>query len=124
MTPASIAANVLFVDDPSRSKEFYERAFGVAPVNEDDDAVTFRYDGTIVHLLRREAAQQQVAPAQVGSAGCCMLTILVEDADAACAELHERGVELVNGPVDQPWGIRAAIFADPDGHLWEVAAKL
>ncbi len=124
MIPASLGATVLFIEDPQRSKEFYERAFGLTAVNEDDDAVTFRFDNTLVHLLRRESAQQQVAPAQPGRAPCCMLTIWVEDADAACAELRERAVELVNGPVDQPWGIRAAIFADPDGHLWEVAAQL
>ena len=33
-----------------------------------------------------------------------------------------KGSILVNGPVDQPWGVRAAIFPDPSGHLWEVAA--
>ena len=99
MIPASLAATVLYIEDPRRSKEFYERAFGLAPVNEDENSVTFRFDKTLIHLLRK-------------------------DADDACAELRERGVELVNGPVDQPWGIRAATFADPDGHLWEVAAEL
>ena len=124
MIPASLAATVLFIDDPRRSKEFYERAFGLAPVNEDENSVTFPFDKTLIHLLRKDAAARQIAPAQVGHAACCLLTILVKDADDACAELRERGVELVNGPVDQPWGIRAAIFADPDGHLWEVAAEL
>lgn len=31
------------------------------------------------------------------------------------------GIDLVNGPIDRPWGIRTALFADPDGHLWEFA---
>lgn len=122
MIPASLGATVLFIDDVQASKEFYERAFALRAVNEDDDAVTFRFDNTLVHLLRRTSAEQQVAPARAGSAPACMLTIWVEDADAACATLRERGVDLVNGPVDQPWGVRAAIFADPSGHLWEVAA--
>ena len=52
------------------------------------------------------------------------LTIWVEDTDAACAELAKRGVELLNGPVDRPWGLRTASFTDPDGHIWEVAAKI
>ena len=123
MIPASLGATVLFIDDVQRSKDFYERAFGLAPVNEVEDAVTFRFDNTLVHLLRADAAQDQIAPAKAGRAPSCLLTIWVDDADAACGELRDRGVELVNGPVDQPWGVRAAIFADPDGHLWEVAAE-
>src|SRR5206468_12511116 len=31
---------------------------------------------------------------------------------------------LLNGPIDRPWGMRTAAFADPDGHIWEVAAKI
>ena len=26
--------------------------------------------------------------------------------------------------VDRPWGLRTATFTDPDGHIWEVAAKI
>jgi lactoylglutathione lyase len=26
--------------------------------------------------------------------------------------------------MDRVWGVRTAAFADPDGHVWEVAAKL
>ena len=48
-------------------------------------------------------------------------TIEVEDVDAMCAELASRGVELLNGPMDRPWGIRTASFKDPGGHIWEIA---
>ena len=48
----------------------------------------------------------------------------VEDVDAVCSERHARGVALLNGPMDRAWGVRTAAFADPDGHVWEVAAKL
>ena len=48
---------------------------------------------------------------------------LNEDAvvDATCAWLAQRGVELLNGPMDRPWGIRTATFQDPAGHIWEIA---
>lgn len=36
-------------------------------------------------------------------------------------ELKTRGVELLNGPVDRPWGNRTASFRDPDGYVWEIA---
>jgi uncharacterized glyoxalase superfamily protein PhnB len=38
-----------------------------------------------------------------------------------CADLTSRGVKLLNGPMDRPWGIRTAAFADPAGHVWEIA---
>ena len=40
------------------------------------------------------------------------------------AELAGRGVELLNGPVNRPWGVRTASFADPGGHIWEIAQEL
>ena len=46
------------------------------------------------------------------------LQMVVDDADAARAELIERGVEV--GEVEQfPWG-RFVHFKDPDGNLWHV----
>jgi len=48
-------------------------------------------------------------------------TIGVDDVDAMCAELAARGVTLLNGPMDRPWGIRTASFRDPAGHIWEIA---
>ena len=44
--------------------------------------------------------------------------------DAVCAELARRGVQLLNGPMDRPWGIRTASFTDPAGHIWEIAQDL
>jgi len=48
----------------------------------------------------------------------------VDDVDAVCEDLASRGVELLNGPMDRPWGMRTAAFADPDGHVWEVGAAV
>jgi predicted enzyme related to lactoylglutathione lyase len=46
------------------------------------------------------------------------LQVVVSDADAARAELLERGVEV--GEVEEfPWG-RFVFFADPDGNSWAV----
>ena len=46
------------------------------------------------------------------------LQVVVDDADAARAELAERGVEV--GEVQEfPWG-RFVFFSDPDGNQWSV----
>jgi uncharacterized glyoxalase superfamily protein PhnB len=50
-----------------------------------------------------------------------MFTVPVEDVDAVCEELQGRGIELLNGPMDRPWGPRTACFVDPSGHVWEIA---
>jgi predicted enzyme related to lactoylglutathione lyase len=46
------------------------------------------------------------------------LQLVVEDADAAHAELAGRGVE-VSDVQDFPWG-RFVFFSDPDGNGWSV----
>ena len=127
MPLTSVGAITLFVDDPRRSRAFYEHAFAVSPVYEDEDAVTFRFDNTLINLLALPAARELIDPGEVAGredGSRLQLTVWVEDADAACAELTGRGVELLNGPIDREWGVRTACFADPDGHVWEVAQQL
>lgn len=123
----SVGAITLFVDDPQRSKAFYQEVFGLPAIYEDDDSAGFRFENTIVNLLRTPAARELIDPAAVAGreAGSrFQLTIWVADADRACAELATRGVELLNGPIDRAWGMRTASFTDPDGHIWELAQEL
>jgi catechol 2,3-dioxygenase-like lactoylglutathione lyase family enzyme len=125
--PKSIGAITLFVADIERAKEFYGRAFEAGPVYEDEVSGVFQLDNTIINLLQSSAANELIAPAAVGAADAgsrFQLTIWVKDADGACAGLAERGIELLNGPLDRAWGVRTAAFADPDGHIWEVAQQL
>jgi uncharacterized glyoxalase superfamily protein PhnB len=44
----------------------------------------------------------------------------VEDVDAAYETLSAKGVKFLRPPIDQPWGLRTAYFADPEGNLWEL----
>jgi catechol 2,3-dioxygenase-like lactoylglutathione lyase family enzyme len=123
----SVGAITMFVDDPRRSKEFYERVFGVSSVFEDANSVAFEFEKLIVNLLAERAAPELIEPTPVAGRETgerFQLTIWVEDADAVVEQLRSAGVELLNGPIDRPWGLRTAAFADPDGHVWEVAAKI
>jgi lactoylglutathione lyase len=122
--PGGISAITLFVEDLAAAKQFYGEAFGLPVMYEDDDSAVFRFANTLINLLKATAAQELIAPVVVGSpdAGSRMqFTIDVEDVDAMCAELASRGVVLLNGPMDRPWGIRTASFKDPAGHIWEIA---
>jgi catechol 2,3-dioxygenase-like lactoylglutathione lyase family enzyme len=123
--PRGVAAITLFVDDLAATEEFYGRAFDVSPIFQGDTSVVFRFGSTIINLLQVASADELITPAAVGSSADgarFQLTIEVDDVDATCARLAERGVELLNGPMDRPWGIRTAAFRDPSGHVWEIAA--
>jgi catechol 2,3-dioxygenase-like lactoylglutathione lyase family enzyme len=119
-----VAAITLFVDDLPRSRSFYGDVFGLPVIYEDEDSAVFEFENTLVNLLKTTAARELIEPATVASrdAGSRLeLTIEVDDVDATCAELAKRGVELLNGPMNRPWGVRTASFRDPAGHIWEIA---
>jgi catechol 2,3-dioxygenase-like lactoylglutathione lyase family enzyme len=123
----TIDAITLFIEDVPRSKDFYQNVFGAELIHEDEDAVAFTFDNTGINLLRASAAHELIAPAMVGGetdGARVQFTIGVDDVDAMCEELVSRGVTLLNGPMDRPWGIRTASFTDPDGHIWEIAHRL
>jgi catechol 2,3-dioxygenase-like lactoylglutathione lyase family enzyme len=122
----SVGAITLFVEDPQRSKEFYARVFQVDMAFEDENSVAFKFDYVFLNLLKRGVAVNELlGPARAGEPGASFeLTVWVEDADAVCADLTERGVSIITGPLDRPWGMRTAAFRDPDGYVWEIAADL
>jgi catechol 2,3-dioxygenase-like lactoylglutathione lyase family enzyme len=123
--PAGIATITLFTEDLAATKAFYERVFGLPVAFEDPNSAVFKFGGMLVNLLDVREAPELVEPAPVGGpdAGARMqITINVDDVDATCAELARRGVTLLNGPIDRPWGVRTATFKDPAGNVWEIAA--
>jgi catechol 2,3-dioxygenase-like lactoylglutathione lyase family enzyme len=122
--PKRIGAITLFVEDLAATKQFYREVFGLPVTFEDDNSAVFDFGNTIINLLAVTAAPELIAPAAVAPADAgsrLQLTITVDDVDATCAELAARGVELLNGPMDRPWGVRTAAFRDPGGHIWEIA---
>ena len=122
--PNGIAAITLFVEDLAAARQFYLDVFGLPVHFEDEDSVVFEFGGTLVNLLRIEQAGELIEPATVAprEAGARLqFTLEVDDVDAMCGRLVERGVELLNGPMDRPWGPRTASFMDPGGHIWEIA---
>lgn len=114
----------LFVEDLPAAKAFYEDIFGLELAFGDDYAAAYKLGDTLVNLLTVPAARKQLAPARVAGpdAGSrVQLAIVVDDIDGRCAALAAKGIDLINGPEDRPWGMRTACFADPAGHNWEFA---
>jgi|SRR5580692_6608940 catechol 2,3-dioxygenase-like lactoylglutathione lyase family enzyme len=117
----------LFAEDLPATKAFYTGVFGLKVIWEDADSAVVQLENLMINLLEVSNAPTLVEPVPVAEqqAGTrLLLTIEVEDTDAACAELERHGVKLLNGPTDRPWGRRTAAFADPAGNVWEVAAAI
>ncbi len=122
-----IRAITLFVEDLNAMKEFYKKVFDLPIVFQDDNSAVYKLGTTYVNLLKIAEANELIAPAHVASreSGSRMVfTFSVDDVDAMCTELAARGVTLLNGPMDRPWGIRTASFVDPAGYIWEIARDI
>ena len=122
-----IGAITLFVEDLAAAKRFYLEVFDLPVYFEDENSAVFRFGDTLINLLDIGQAGDLIEPATVASrdTGSRMqFTMAVEDLNSVCEELTRRGVTLLNGPMDRPWGIRTASFTDPGGHIWEIAQDL
>ena len=120
----NIFAITLFTEDLGKSKEFYEKVFGLTSEFGDDNSAVYKIGETLINLLKVSSADELVTPAKVASpddGARLVFTVHVDDVDAMCQKLTAQGVELINGPMDRPWGVRTASFKDPGGHIWEIA---
>ncbi len=122
--PGGIAAITLFVEDLDSAKSFYQEVFELPIHYEDENSAVFKFGATLVNLLKATEAPGLIEPALVASRDAGVrfqFTLEVDDVDSMCEELGRRGVELLNGPMNRPWGNRTASFRDPGGHIWEIA---
>ena len=122
----NIFAVTLFVEDIEACKAFYQKVFDLPIIFEDDDgnSAVFKFGDVLINLLKVSEAPELVNPAKIAApdAGSrFVITIPVDDVDALCEQLLAKGVTLLNGPMDRPWGPRTASFKDPAGYIWEIA---
>jgi catechol 2,3-dioxygenase-like lactoylglutathione lyase family enzyme len=123
----SIDAITLFLNDLDASKAFYRSVFDLPVMFEDEASAVFNFESSVVNLLKRSEAPELIDPAPVAPSDAgsrVVFTLAVDDVDRMCTDLRARGVELLNRPMDRPWGVRTASFRDPDGYIWEVAHKI
>ncbi len=64
---ASVGAITLFTEDLERAKLFYSDVFGLPVAFEDEDSAVFKFDNTVINLLKIPAARDLIAPGTVAS---------------------------------------------------------
>lgn len=121
----SIDYTIIFVRQMAAMREFYNNILGF-PLHKElgPQWVEFRVGSNILALRERSAHfNDPLPPIGVFS---LQLAFRVAPAEvASCADvLAERGVTIIAGPTDQPFGHRTLFFRDPDGNLLEIYAEI
>ena len=120
-----ISLITLGVDDMARAIRFYRDGLGFPTHNfaEGDDFAMFKLDGTWLALHPNEMmAKYAPAGAQRGfGISLSHNEPSPERVDAVFAEAIAAGATVTTPPRKADWGGYEAGFADPDGHIWDIA---
>lgn len=114
----------LGVSDLDRSKRFYSDVLGLKPFQDNGGIVMYKLNGMVLSLYGQHELMEDARAKDDGRgsrftlAQCLRST---EEVDALFAELKKQGVAITKEPMKVFWGGYSGYFADPDGHLWEIA---
>lgn len=115
----------LGVVDMPRARAFYEALGFVASADSQPSATFLAAGGVVLGLFGRAAlaADAEVSDSTPGFAGITLGHNCRSEADVdrVLAEAVAAGARLVKPAQKVFWGGYSGYFADPDGHLWEVA---
>jgi predicted lactoylglutathione lyase len=117
-----ISMITLPVADVPAARAFYER-LGWRVTSTDGDIVMFQAGPMIISLWdRTKLAADSGVPAGTGWGGFTMgyAVAAAEEVDELCRRATEAGATVTAGPQQKGFGY-SGVFADPDGHTWEVA---
>lgn len=115
----------LGVADIARSTAFYEALGWRRSSMSNADVSFFHMRGTVLGLFGRDALAEDagVESGEPGFSGVTLAHNLESEAavDAAFDHALACGAKAVKRPRSVFWGGYSGYFADPDGHLWELA---
>jgi hypothetical protein len=114
----------LGVDDLALARDFYE-ALGWVAAHAQEGIVFYQMNGTVLGLFSRDdLAMDQGRPGAALGTGAMTLAQNFDteaDVDAAYAAALAAGAKPLKAPEKVFWGGYSGYFADPDGHVWELA---
>ncbi|BCP51538.1 hypothetical protein K32_01550 [Kaistia sp. 32K] len=106
------------VRDLDRALAFYRDILGFTKTFQNGDPVGFM-------ILKRDAAELHLNLQRDHKAGLHNVAhLMVDDIDALHARCQANGVRIIKGMRDQEYGLRAFVFADPDGNRIDVGQRL
>ncbi len=119
-----VAATVLIVRDLAKCVTFYRDTLGLQVTESTPELASFQMENVYFLLLEVSAAANMIGveanALKIEGGPRMLLAAGVEDVDASYEALKAKGVTLLKPPTDQPWGLRTAYFADPEGNPWEI----
>jgi catechol 2,3-dioxygenase-like lactoylglutathione lyase family enzyme len=121
----SLDYTVIFARQMPAMREFYETTLGF-PLHRQlgPKWLEFRVGSNILALTERGLVFDDPSP-PIGVLSLQLAFRVAPNEVAGCAEtLKSRGVHIVSGPTDHPWGHRALFFRDPDGNVVEIYAEI
>lgn len=125
MTPQRVTLITLGVDDLRRSEAFYA-AMGWEKIRgEEGEVVFYQINGMALGLFGKgPLAKDQGRPdATLGTGAMTLAQNFTTEAevDAAYDLALQSGASALKAPEKVFWGGYSGYYADPDGHVWEVA---
>lgn len=124
MTPQRVTLITLGVSDLARSRSFYE-ALGWRPAQAQEGVVFFQMNSMVLGLFGKTdlAADQGRPGAELGTGAMTLAQNFATEAevDAAWGAAVAAGATPLKRPEKVFWGGFSGYYADPDGHVWEVA---
>ena len=120
-----ISMITLGVSDLERSIRFYEQGLELPRMESPPEIAFFTLKGAWLGLYGREALAEDIGIpcAGVGFSGITISHNVESEAevDEVIEQAVRAGAELIKRPGTVFWGGYSGYFADPDGHVWEVA---
>ena len=124
MTPQRVTLITLGVADLDLSRDFYA-ALGWTPTKQQDGVVFYQINGMVLGLFGLEplAADQGRPKAKLGTGAMTLAQNFATtgEVDAAYTAALAAGATGLKAPEKVFWGGYSGYYADPDGHVWEVA---
>jgi lactoylglutathione lyase len=114
---------LVFVSDMERSVAFYRDVLGWPLKCQSPERAEFAAEGTTL-ALHYASKPRGAAAVQGEIAGRCQLGLWVDDVEAFYQDMVARGTFCIQPPTEDAFGAKVAVYADPDGLPFSVAASL
>lgn len=125
MDAQRITMVTLAVAELGVSRKFYERLGWVEAEGGNDDIAFYKLRGLFLSLYRRDKLTEDIGmPIHKRATGSITLATNYgsqAEVDAAFQDALDAGAVAITKPEEVFWGGYSGNFADPDGHMWEVA---